>query len=348
MSVVAAISQSALVHNLSIVKQLAPQVKIVAMVKSNAYGHHLDLVMPLIENADILAVSDLIEARALRKISNSPILILSGVYSPKQRQTAINLACKVVVHHYSQISLISRTTLPLSVWIKIDTGMHRLGLSKNEYNQCLLDFKANPLINIECVMSHFSCANDITHSMNQMQLSTFKTLTDAKYQRSMANSAAILTNPCANFEFIRPGIMLYGISPFFKNFNLQPVMQLSALVISIKTIQAGDSVGYGALWVAKAETTLAIIDIGYGHGYPRQAKNGTPVLINNTLCPLVGCVSMEMIVVDISGVPVCIGDKAILWGDKKLRVETIAQYSNVIANELLTQVSNRVKFSVSE
>lgn len=347
MPAVALISQSALTHNLSIVKSKS-LAKIVAMVKANAYGHHLDLITPLIEDADVLAVSELSEAQALRQITKRPILLLSGVYSLQTLQQAIDLNCQIVVHHPSQIALINNSTQALSVWIKIDTGMHRLGLSNDEYQQCLSDFQLNSFITVKCVMSHFACADELGNPANQLQLQAFEQSTDNKTHRSMANSAAILSNPESHFEFVRPGIMLYGASPFKNNdFDLQPVMQLSAPILSIKNIQAGESVGYGLTWTAGKASTIVVIGIGYGDGYPRHAKNGTPVLINGTLCPLVGRVSMDMIVVDITdtdNAKITIGDTVILWGDKKLRVETVAEYSDTISYELLTGVSNRVKF----
>ncbi len=192
-------------------------------------------------------------------------------------------------------------------------------------------------------MSHFACADEHNHIMNKSQLEIFSKLTDNKNNRSMANSAAILSLSKSIFDIVRPGIMLYGASPFANNdFTLKPVMQLCAPVISIKTLQTGETVGYGATWIARKQITVAIIGIGYGDGYPRGAKNGTPVLINNTLCPLIGRVSMDMIIVDTCNTKIAIGDNAILWGDKKLRVETVAQYSDTISYELLSNISTRV------
>jgi len=349
MDVVAVISQSALTHNLSVVKNQS-LAKIVAMVKANGYGHHLDLLMPLIDNADILAVSELSEAQKLRSLTKRPILLLSGVYSEEALQQAIALECQIVVHHSSQIPIINNSSKALSVWLKIETGMHRLGLSAAEYQHCLTDFKANALISIECVMSHFACADEFENPINQRQLKVFEQLTNNQNNRSMANSAGILSNPQSHFDFVRPGIMLYGASPSpatNNDFGLQPVMQLCAPILSIKTIQAGESVGYGSTWAADKTSRIAIIGIGYGDGYPRHAKNGTPVLINGALYPLVGRVSMDMIVVNITDADdtkVGVGDIAILWGDEKLRVETVAKYSDTISYELLTNVSHRVKF----
>lgn len=345
MHAIASISQSALAHNLSIVNSFASKAKIVSMIKADAYGHHLELVQPLIDGSDLLAVSELAEAVKLRVKTDKPILLLSGVYSISNLQQAIKLNCQIVVHHPTQIELLTQTQQQTNIWIKIDTGMHRLGLSGQEYIDCLSSFQTNPLIKIKCVMSHFACADEINHPMNIAQLDHFNKLTSHITKRSMANSAALLSQEQAIFDFVRPGIMLYGASPFEKKqFGLEPVMQLSAPVMSIKTIQAGESAGYDATWIADQKTTLAIIGIGYGDGYPRHAKNGTPVLINNALCSLVGRVSMDLICVDIGDAQVSVGDSAILWGDERLRVETVAKYSDTISYELLTGVSDRVKF----
>ncbi|WP_238924437.1 alanine racemase [Candidatus Vesicomyidisocius sp. SY067_SCS001] len=345
MCTIVSISQSALKHNLLIVKKNSPNSKIVSMVKANAYGHQINLINPIINHSDLLAVSEISEARKLRKITKKPILLLSGVIEDQELQQAIKLNCQIVVHDKTQITTINNTKQPINIWIKINTGMHRLGLSTHEYLDFVKLLENNPLINTQCVMSHFACADEINHPMNQSQLFEFKKSTYHTTKRSMANSAAILSNPASHFDYVRPGIMLYGVSPFeIINNNLKPVMQLSAPIMSIKTIKTGDSVGYGATWIAKKSTTIATIGIGYGDGYPRHAKNGTPVLINNNLCPLVGRVSMDLICVDISNVKASVGDNVILWGTQKLRIETIAKHSNTIAYELLTGVSSRVAF----
>ena len=346
MHAIASISQSALTHNLSVVKQLTPGARVVSMIKANAYGHHLDCIHPLIDGSDKLAVSELSEAEKLRAITQRPILLLSGVYSEGELHRAISLDCHIVVHHTSQIAIINNTQKSVNVWLKIDTGMHRLGLSATEYKECLSLFEANSLVEVACVMSHFACADEVDHPMNKTQLNNFKALTVKANNRSIANSAAILSQTEIAFDFVRPGIMLYGASPFNTPDNqLKPAMKLSAPILSIKTLQAGESVGYGATWVADKEITLAVIGIGYGDGYPRHAKNGTPVLINGVLCPLIGRVSMDLICVDISSAKVSVGDSAILWGDEQLRVEVVANNSDTISYELLTGLSARVSFT---
>ncbi len=344
MHVVAAISQSALAHNLNVVRTQAPQAKILCMVKANAYGHHIDLIKPLFQG-DFVAVSELSEARILRQHTALPIVLLSGIFNDTELNEALALKCHLVLHHLSQLSIICHSTQAIKVWLKVDTGMHRLGLSLSELSRCLAQINHCPNIHIECIMSHFACADEPEHANNLTQLNAFNQINTTGINRSMANSAAILGLPQAHFDYVRPGIMLYGVSPFATiNKKLQPVMQLSAPIMSVKSIHKGDSVGYGAGWTAKQTTRIATIGIGYADGYPRHAKNGTPVLINNQLCTLAGRVSMDLICVDIGDLKVSVGDRAILWGHDKLPIETIAAHSDTIGYELLTGVSSRVSF----
>ena len=345
MHAVAAISQSALAHNLSIVRKYAPQAKIVSMVKANAYGHHLELAKPLF-TADILAVSELSEVQKLRELTQKPILLLSGIFSENDLHEAIQLNCQIVVHDITQLEHLNNCKSPIKVWIKVDTGMYRLGLSNVQLQQSLSQLQNNSNIHIECIMSHFACADEPEHIKNTQQLKYFNQLNTQEFPQSMANSAAILSLRESHFDFVRPGIMLYGVSPFASiNQQLLPAMELSAPILSLKSVKAGESVGYGATWQANKDTTIAIVGIGYGDGYPRHAKNGTPVLINNTLCSLAGRVSMDLICVDVGKIDAQVGDRAILWGNDKLRVETIAAYSDTIGYELLTGVSARVTFT---
>jgi alanine racemase len=348
MHAVATISQSALTHNLNVVRTQAPHAKIICMVKANAYGHHLDLIKPLLQ-CDLLAVSELSEARTLRQYTALPILLLSGVFNEHDLNEAIKLGCHLVLHDLSQLSIIGNSKQPITVWLKVDTGMHRLGLSSSELSICLEQINSHSNIRVECIMSHFSCADELENTNNLKQLNYFNQIKVDGVNRSIANSAAILSLPQSHFEYVRPGIMLYGVSPFSTvDEKLQPVMELSAPIMSVKSIDKGDSVGYGSSWTAKQNTKIAIIGIGYGDGYPRHAKNGTPILINNTLCSLIGRVSMDLICVNIGDLNASVGDKAILWGHDKLHVETVAKHSNTIGYELLTSVSSRVDFIVHD
>ena len=346
MQTIALISQSALNHNFSLIRNIARKQKIVSMVKANAYGHGINMVKTIIDKSDIVAVSELKEALKLRLITDKPILLLSGIYSKQELQKAIKLNCIIVVHNDEQIKLVNNTKQKVNIWIKIDTGMHRLGLSEQQYNKCLNLFSNNSLINPECIMSHFACADEVDNMMNKAQLDIFNNLTNNKIKRSMSNSASILSNKNSLYDFVRPGIILYGISPFANKIEqkLKPVMQLKSPIMAIKTVKKGESVGYGAIWIATKTTTIAIVGIGYGDGYPRHAKNNTPVLINNTICPLIGRVSMDLICVNIGNTKAKVGDYAILWGDEKLRIETVAKFSDTIAYQLVTSISSRVKF----
>ncbi len=339
------ISQSALQHNIAQAKNFAPQSKIVAMVKANAYGHHIEHIEPLLTQADLLAVSELFEVKRLRQFSDKPILLLSGVYSAKELDQAQQLDCIVVLHAIEQLPIIANSRQKLTIWIKVDTGMHRLGLTPKQYQQAVETLAQSPHINIQVVMSHFACADETDHPMNAQQLEVFNQL-EIHAKKSMANSAMLMSNPGTHFDYVRPGIMLYGVSPFaMPDAQLKAAMQLQAPVLAVRQLEAGEAVGYGATFVADKPTTLATIGIGYGDGYPRHMKNGAPVSIAGKLCQLAGRVSMDLITVDVGNASVNIGDQATLWGDNNTPVELLAQYADTTAYELITGVSARVNFS---
>ena len=340
----ALISQSALAHNLSQVRVLVGDRQVIAMVKADAYGHRLNHIQPILENADLLAVSEIREVEQLRQLSNKPILLLSGVFSTREAEQLEPLNCQVVIHTLKQLDVLTQTQVPLTVWIKVDTGMHRLGIAPEDYPQVAATLSACQQITISGVMSHFACADELNHPLNTQQLARFNALT-VNQARSMANSATILSNPQALFDYVRPGIMLYGASPFnVADAQLKPAMRLQAPVMAIRTLEVGESVGYGARFTADKTTRLATIGIGYGDGYPRHMRDGTPVSIGGKLCHLAGRVSMDMITVDIGQNTVNIGDMATLWGDEHTPVEVISEKAGTTAYELLTRVSKRVRF----
>lgn len=350
MPVVATISQSALAENLASIKAKCGKAKIVSMVKAAAYGHQIEMVAPIIKGSDFLAVSNLAEATKLRRLTTKPILLLLGVANTAELTAAISLKCHITIFDLHQIEIIKNTKTKLNIWLKVDSGMRRLGLLPQQISEALDTISTNPKINIVCLMSHFASADEPKNPTNNSQITRFKKLPAAKKLKlSMANSAAILSREDAAFDFIRPGIMLYGISPFEWMYEyLQPAMQLSAPIISLKTIKKGEQVGYGGTWTASKKSTIAIIGIGYADGYPRHAQNSTPILINKVICPLVGRVSMDLIMADVSKIKVKVGDLAILWGDKELRVEEVAKSSNTIAYELVSRLNSRVIFTAVE
>lgn len=348
MPVTAYISQSALRHNLAQVK-IHSSSKIIAVVKANAYGHNIKYVIDALSVADIFATADITEALTLRAISNKKILILADFYQKSDIDIITKNNFAVVVYNSQQIKWLLHTTKEINVWLKIDTNMHRLGLSIDEFNNYIDKLTQKNNINIDAIISHLhSSDNDEKSVLAQLDLLNKTTINYSKIPKSIANSGAIMTLKQSHLNYIRPGIMLYGVSPFAKaDNNLKPVMTLVAKVIATRKIAKGAKIGYGQTYTVDKDTNMAIVNIGYADGYPRSAISGTPVLINNNICQLMGRVSMNLICVDIKNTQVTIGDNATLWGNG-LAVEIIAKYSDTIAYDLLTRVSAKVVYKICQ
>ncbi|WP_198265714.1 alanine racemase [sulfur-oxidizing endosymbiont of Gigantopelta aegis] len=367
----ATINLQALKHNLSQVKKRAPQCKVMSVIKANAYGHGVLPVAKALSESDAYAVARFDEALFLRQQEvQKKIVILGGVYSREDFLVCIDQHFEPVLHTLEQIQCLFDTLQWLGskgeqksfdYWLKVDTGMHRLGLSADELNGLSHQYQTlTARFSPSGFMSHFACADEIDNKLNQVQNLKFlqqyesfsKVNNSDKLSLSMANSAAILSLPDAHYDWLRPGIMLYGVSPFAgrtgKDENLLPVMTLSSQLIAIKQLKQGDCIGYGASWCCPKAMTIGVIAIGYGDGYPRHAKAGTPVLIQGAEVPLVGRVSMDMITVDLSPLQAQektaqVGDNAILWGDG-LPIEYVSHQADTIAYELLCQITPRVSF----
>lgn len=342
------INLDALTHNLSIVRQYSSNAKVISVIKADAYGHGmLQVAKHLSSNVDALAVACVDEAKFLRSENiDADIVVLQGFHNQQQLEDCIKLGLQPVCHQKWQIDSLLESTLDfqLTVWLKVDTGMHRLGIDTKEAKFEFERLQASSKISDVNLMSHFANADEVNNISNTRQLHDFDHCASGiKAEMSLANSAAILSMPDAIKDWVRPGIMLYGSSPFADkaaaDFELQPVMKLSSKVIAINPLSAGQSIGYGSTWQCQKDSQIAVVAIGYGDGYPRHAKNGTPVLINGTRCPLVGRVSMDMITVDITDVaaPVQIGDEVTLWGEE-LSVDEVAKYSSTIGYELLCNI----------
>jgi alanine racemase len=348
----ALIDLDALKHNCREVKKYAPSSQVMAVLKANAYGHGAAIVSKAIESSvDMIAVSCLEEAIELRDLDvGLPILLLEGCFSADELITASRLKLHIVVHCLEQLEALEKTVLTrsLNVWLKVDTGMHRLGIDASQ----TADFHTRlaACVNVAddvVLMSHFASADAPDNPLNETQLVRFEksrqTIKPTHY--SMANSAAVLSFPQAHFDWIRPGILIFGVSPFkckFSQDNLIPAMTLASSVISVSTIEAGETVGYGNRWRASRRSTIATVAIGYGDGYPRSAADGTPVMINGTRAPLVGAVSMDMLTVDVTDIDeVKVGDNVELWG-KSLSVNEVASHADTIGYELLTRMPARV------
>ena len=350
---IAKIDLTALKHNLSRVKQLAPNSRVMSVVKANAYGHGAIEVANALGESDAFAVARLDEALRLRESGiTKSIIILEGVNSEVDLHKAAEQSLSLVFHHDSQINLLISTqlTTPLSFcWLMVETGMHRLGLAVEKCEGALEQLSTSEnILGQVGLMSHFANADIIEDPRNTQQLTQLKQLIPQNdIPTSMANSAAILSYPASHGDWLRPGLMLYGISPFedqsAQDLDLKPVMRLQSQITAIQEIKVGNQVGYGGDWTAQQDTRIAIVSIGYGDGYSRQLSNTGRVVVDSELVNVIGRVSMDMIAIDITPLEhVNIGDEVTLWGNEQLSVETVAEMANTIPYELVCQVSDRV------
>ena len=342
---------AALRHNIGHARNLAPQSKVMAVVKANAYGHGAVAIAKALEPlADALAVACIEEALELRAAGvTAPILLLEGFFEESELAIIAAENFWLCIHNEWQLGCLEAATLQntLTVWLKIDTGMHRLGIDANsaELAHKRLKNSTNVADNI-VLYTHFASADDLGSTQTQQQIDRFnKVCANLPGERSAANSAGLLGWPGSHFDWIRPGYMLYGNSPFPTPHEntavLQPVMTLISAIISIRDVQTGESVGYGASWTADRQSRIATVTVGYGDGYPRAARNGTPVLVNGQRASLAGRVSMDMITVDITDLAdIKLGDEVVLWG-KDLTVGEVAEYAGTIGYELTTRMPAR-------
>jgi len=353
----ALVDTAALRHNLGTIRAYAPRAKIMAVVKANAYGHGLVSTALALADADSFAVARLEEGMALRAAGvRAPIVLLEGVFSAAQLAEAAHHGFQLVVHDPLQLKLLEahRAAERFVIWIKIDTGMNRLGFRPEGFPEALARLRALAVPALELrVMTHLARADERDKPMTESQVTHFNValaqaglIGDRRLVTSIGNSAATLGWPDAQGDWVRPGLALYGVSPFSNEtaaqHGLRPVMTLETTVLTVREVKRGESVGYAAAWRAERDSSIAILAAGYGDGLPRHLANGTPVLIAGSRYPLVGRVSMDMIAVDVTGAPkVATGSKAIIWGEG-LPVEEVAAHADTIPYELLCGVSQRV------
>ena len=348
----ATIDLSALRHNYQLACSLAPQSKTLAVVKANAYGHDAVECAKALESAvPVFAVACIEEALELRAAGiKKPILLLEGQFSADELNLVEQHNFWLVLSNQHQVDMIVNTSpkTPYTVWIKVDTGMHRLGFPANRFAEVYAQLNDLPQVASDIVVaSHFAAADDIDNGFTVNQIANFKSLLPQPLPpTSLANSAGILAWPESHGSWNRPGFMLYGASPLTQPHTnaqtLKPVMTLTSNVIDLHSIAAGEVVGYGCRWQAQRPSLIATVAIGYGDGYPRQAPNGTPVLVKGQLAPLAGRVSMDMITVDVTDLDdIAIGDSVELWGNQ-IDVNHIAHLCHTIGYELLTRMTMRV------
>lgn len=345
------IDLAALRHNLQQIKRMAPQSAILAMVKSNAYGHGLERVALALPEADALGVACIEEGVKLRRAGvDNPIVLMEGLFTEDELVAAATSRFTIVVHHEAQIEMLEKhsNVTPLQAWLKIDSGMHRLGFNPKQaqamYQRLMKCAAVKKPVGL---MTHFAESDCPDRVVTQKQIDIFNAATQGLAgPRSLANSAGILSWPEVHSEWVRPGIILYGASPLRghqgTDHGLQPVMSLTSELIAIHDLQKDDRVGYGGLWTCPESMRIGVVAVGYGDGYPRHAESGTPVLVNGQVCPLIGRVAMDMITVDLRTQPQAkVGDLVMLWGPG-LPVEVVAEHSDTISYELLTRITQRV------
>jgi alanine racemase len=353
----ALIDTAALRQNLGTIRAHAPGSKVMAVIKANAYGHGLVATALALGDADAFAVARLEEGIALRSAGvRAPIVLLEGIFDAEQLAEAAHHGFELVVHDPLQIELLEahRDARRFVIWIKLDTGMNRLGFRPEAFAPALERLRALKVPARELrTMTHLARADERSEPMTDAQVDIFEAALAAaalsgaaRLATSIGNSAGTLGHARAHGDWVRPGLALYGVSPFAgesaQQHGLRPVMTLETTVLTVRTVKRGETVGYAGTWRAERDSSIAILAAGYGDGIPWQLAKGTPVLMGGVRYPLVGRVSMDMIAVDVTGAPqVVTGSKAIIWG-AGLPVEEIATHAGTIPYELLCGVSQRV------
>jgi len=347
------IDTQAFIANYRYAKSLAPAARAVAVIKANAYGHGaVALAHVLAAEADAFAVASTEEAMELRESGiENPILLLEGAFEPAEIDNAAAQNFALAIHTEKQLEwlLAARPEHALDVWLKADTGMHRLGFAPQEMQQVHARLSASPNVDQIILMSHFARADETAEPATERQLASFREARQGLQGAvSLANSAATLAWPQAHGDWIRPGIMLYGSSPLAAGhpagIPLRPVMQLESQLIALHELSTGESIGYGARYTCSQPTRVGVVAMGYADGYPRHAPDGTPVAVNGQLTRLIGRISMDMLTVDLNDQPNAgIGDPVQLWGDL-VSANEVARLSNTISYELFTGITRRVHF----
>jgi alanine racemase len=359
------IDKNALIHNLEQIKKQAPNAQVLAMVKSNAYGHGVKWVLDGLKDADAFGVATFLEALEINDLyqkkvtGKKPIVLIEGVFSEQEWQKAVDYDFGMVIHCEQQVQwaeayLPNSNSFSQTVWLKYNTGMNRLGFDKKKLPSIAkrLFQKGYRLI----LISHFACSDDKNHPMNDEQITAFdnmltllKQTIDPNIGGSLCNSAGIINFSNHHYDWIRPGIALYGASPFAhktaKSLGLKPVMTFCAKIMAVHQLMAGECVGYGALWQAKNDAKIAIVSIGYGDGYPRVVKNAYITLKQDNKeyqAPIIGRVAMDMLMIDVSLLPdtIDVGCDAVLWGQAP-SVDEVANCADTIGYELLCQTTIR-------
>lgn len=350
----ATIDSAALKANLRTLRNAAGA-RVMAVIKADGYGHGIVPVARALEQADAFAVARLEEAAAIRDAGlDNRIILLEGVFHAEQLGLAARLGLELVVHAPEQLAMLEAAagSARFPVWLKLDTGMNRLGFDPAAAGELFSRLQACPAVQRPLyLMTHLANADDPADTTTDRQMEVFaEAVSGLPGERTIANTAGLLAWPDSRGDWVRPGIGLYGVSPFAEgsgaDLGLRPVMTLVSELIAIKTVPKGGRVGYGGAWTAPAPTRIGVAAIGYGDGYPRHLGNGTPVRIGDSDARIVGRISMDMVTIDLEDAPGArVGDEILLWGDG-LPVETLARLAGTIPYELLCGVTRRVAMRV--
>jgi len=359
--ILATIHRPALAHNLARARTAAPDARVWAVVKANAYGHGIEHVFDGLRSADGFALLDLAEARRLRALDwRGPILLLEGCFEARDLELCSRLSLWHVIHCNEQIDMLAahKTQVPHRVFLKMNSGMNRLGLRPERFRAAWTRLNALPQVDEISLMTHFSDADGAKGIAAQLR--AFDAVThDLPGERTLSNSAGVLRHGdelAARSDWVRPGIAVYGSAPDFPehsaaDWGLQPTMTLSSRIIGVQELVAGDTVGYGSSFTADGPLRIGVVACGYADGYPRHCSTGTPVLVNGVRTRMVGRVSMDMITVDLSPVPEAgMGSEVTLWGQSSggvvLAIDEVAQAGGTVGYELMCAVAPRVPMTV--
>ena len=340
------VDSSKIVSNISQLKSLmSDEAKFMFIVKSNAYGHGLKEIVQKIEsNVDAFGVVRIEEAILVRSVTSKPILLMQGIYTDSEIHIARENNLQVVVHSMNQFKLIGNNN-ELGLWIKINTGMNRLGLS---YEELKVAYETGIISSDSVLMTHMACANDPDDPMNKMQINNFEkafNLVERKTKRSISNSACLVNFPELSFDWVRSGIAAYGGE--FKKLNLRTAMTLRAPIIAIRKIKKGERVGYGGRKKASKDMKIAIVYAGYADGIPQTTTDGTKVLVNDKLAEIFGRVSMDLVSIDITNLPKVSENDLVSFWSEELSINEFSNNNGLISYELMTRISNRVKVKVT-
>lgn len=344
------VDAAALRNNLAVARRFAPGARVIAAVKANAYGHGLVHAARALVAADAFGVARVEEGLALRAAGIShPIVVLEGVFGASQLDVAAGHDLQLVVHSFEQIAMLEQYagSHRYPIWLKVDTGMNRLGFRVEELEAAHSRLQACAAVGAMRLLTHLACAENAGGLETKLQLDRFRASSaPLRLERSIANSAGIIAWPDAHAEWVRPGLMLYGASPFAErsaaDLGLLPAMTFTTQLIAVRSVAANEAIGYNGIWRAKRRSRIAVAAVGYGDGYPRCMHAGAPALIKGREVPIVGRVSMDMTMLDATDLPdAAVGDEVTLWG-KGLPAERVAPFADTIAYELFCRIAERV------